>query len=187
MRDIKYSAIFYYDIGIVLDHCNAIKPTWYPQYAITKAHKQSIPSIRGKGKCNNYVGQVRSTHLMSGRHWLVTQRLRPPCRDTMRVCDVISSVQILWILWPGQTDSGQQQQQQQPSLTSEVTKPETGDWRLGHTDLRPGLVARPGPDTLSRHEAGSGGGVMSAVMMTHSSDDQLFRVLSVTQLKWNIY
>ena len=27
MRDIENSSICYYDIGIVLDHCNAIKPT----------------------------------------------------------------------------------------------------------------------------------------------------------------
>ena len=47
MRDIENSSICYYDIGIVLDHCNAIKPTWYPQYAITKAHKKSISSSKG--------------------------------------------------------------------------------------------------------------------------------------------
>ena len=36
-----------------------------------------------------------------------------------------------------------------------------------HWDLRPGLVAaRPGPDTLSRQEAGSGGGVMSVSVVT---------------------
>ena len=92
---------------IVSDHCNAIRSTWYPQYAITKAHRSQY---QGKGKLYNYVGQVRSPRVRGGcdvsRETLVTRGLRPPGHD-MRVWCVMCSVQILlWILWTRESDSG---------------------------------------------------------------------------------
>ena len=128
---------------IVSDHCNAIRSTWYPQYAITKAHRSQY---QGKGKLYNYVGQVRSPRVRGGcdvsRETLVTRGLRPPGHD-MRVWCVMCSVQILlWILWTRGVRLGTQDSSRRwlrPShSTSEVTKPGLGRAR----DLRPGRERR---------------------------------------------